>query len=70
MKNDTAPKPCPRCGRSPSVEPTAPDGWVVSCPDCYDGAPDGNREAYWHPLFRDSAIRDWNQFVEDFEECE
>lgn len=55
--------PCPFCNKPPSVEQ---DGlfWFVTCVDCYDGAPDGNRTPATQGTSRDRAVGTWNDMAE------
>jgi len=57
---------CP-CGGVPDVENVLLGGWdgpwVIHCPDCYDGAPDGKRQAVTSFKTFEDAAEGWNELV-------
>lgn len=49
------------CGAEPYVDDCEGWSWVVTCGNCYDGAPDAGRQLHGSGNTRAKAIADWNQ---------
>lgn len=65
--SEMKPWPCPRCNAAARVE-TNGLSWGVSCPECYDGAPDSaTRHEFGNGIMRREAIERWNQRIHDEE---
>lgn len=59
---------CPKCGTAPSVNHTEWHwgGFVVSCGNCYDGAPDAGRQLIESAPTEAEAIERWNEAVTEY----
>lgn len=65
--SDVTPLPCPSCGKPVEVCEGNVAYPSITCPNCYDGAPDSPTRGWlvWGHT-RKQTIENWNEFVEEF----
>lgn len=62
------PLPCHRCGRLPKLGYSERPGYMLTCDNCYDGAPDSTLTDMGEGPSIRAALEEWNEIQADYDE--